>query len=157
MDQRKKQRWVIALFFCLAGILTASWSSRIPDVQHKLQLDNAALGVVLFGLPAGLVAGMLLAARFVAHYGVKRIMLLAALAGSVVLVLTSLVNSAVQLMAALFLMGANRTFFNLSINTGAVELQKQYERPILSSFHGIWSLACFVAAAIGTAMIVQNI
>lgn len=155
--QRRRQRWVIALFFFLAGLLTASWSSRIPEIQHKLRLDNAALGMVLFGIPLGLVIGLLLAGRLVAHHGAKRMMLMAAITGSVVLVSTTLATTAWQLMIALFFMGMTRTLFNLSINTGAIELQKQYTRPILSSFHGVWSLACFVAAAFGTLMIVQNV
>jgi len=148
---------VVALFFFLAGCLTASWSSRIPEIQHKLQLDNAAFGVVLFGIPAGLTIGLLLAGRLVAHYGARSVMFIAAITGSVVLVLTSYAVTAWQLMVALFFMGMTRTFFNLSINTGAVELQKEYTRPILSTFHGIWSMACFLAAAFGTLMIIQNV
>ena len=56
--ERKKQRWFITVFFFISGILSASWSSRIPDIQQKLQLSNAALGTVLFALPAGLVVGL---------------------------------------------------------------------------------------------------
>ena len=155
--QRRKQRWLIALFFLLAGLLTASWASRIPEIQSKLRLNNAAWGTVLFGIPAGQVVGMLLAGRLVAHYGAKRMMMVAAVTGSATLVLTSFSVTSWQLVAVLFLLGTTRTLINLAMNTGAVELQKQYERPILSSFHGVWSLACFVAAAVGTWMIVQNI
>jgi fucose permease len=154
---RRKQRWVIGLFFFLAGILVASWSSRIPDVQQKLQLDNASLGRVLFFLPAGLVIGLFFAGRWVAHYGVKRIMLITALLACLALVFAALASSSFALMAALFLIGAVRTTFNLSMNTAAVDLQKQYDQPIVARFHGIWSVACFVAAAIGTTMIINNV
>jgi hypothetical protein len=54
---REKQRWVTGVFFFLAGILAATWSSRIPDVQHKLALNDAAWGTVLVAMPIGLVAG----------------------------------------------------------------------------------------------------
>jgi predicted MFS family arabinose efflux permease len=36
-------------------------------------------------------------------------------------------------------------------------VQKLYERPIISTFHGIWSLACLLAAGIGTIMIAAGI
>jgi len=101
--------------------------------------------------------GLLFAGKLVAHYGTRTIMLTTAIIASVALILTGLAASAGQLMAALFLVGAARTTFNLSLNTGAVELQKQYNRPILSSFHGIWSLACFVGAAFGTLMIIRGL
>jgi MFS family permease len=36
-------------------------------------------------------------------------------------------------------------------------VQKLYERPIVSTFHGVWSGACFLAAGIGTVMIINNV
>jgi hypothetical protein len=48
---REKERWITAIFFGLSGILSATWSSRIPDIQQKLGLNNTAWGAVLFALP----------------------------------------------------------------------------------------------------------
>jgi fucose permease len=154
---KQKQWWVVALFFILAGILTATWSSRIPDVQQKLRLDNAALGRVLFFLPVGLMVGLLFAGRLVAAFGIKRIMLAAAVLACCALLFAGWASTSYALMTALFFIGVCRTTFNLSINTAAVELQKQYDKPIISTFHGLWSLACLVAAGIGTAMIIQPV
>jgi hypothetical protein len=55
MNLRSKQRWSVAGFFFLSGILTATWNARIPDVQQNLLLNNAQWGTVLVALPAGLV------------------------------------------------------------------------------------------------------
>jgi predicted MFS family arabinose efflux permease len=41
----------------------------------------------------------------------------------------------------------------VSVNTQAVGVEKMYGRSIMASFHGIWSLAGFSGAAIGTIMI----
>ena len=146
---RRKQRWLLTTFFLLSGLLTASFSSRIPDIQHKLQLDNRALGYVLFAIPVGLITGLLLAGRIVARYGTRNVMRAGCILLAVVLTGIGLSPSPLFLVLTLFLFGASRTIFNLSINTGAVDLQKQYDRPIVSRFHGIWSLACLVAAGIG--------
>lgn len=145
------------VFFFLSGLITATWASRIPDIQQKLSLNNRELGNVLFAIPVGLVAGLLLAGRLVARYGTRRIMLLGCLLLAVVLTLIALSGMTWQLVLSLFLLGFFRTVFNLSINTGAVDLQKQYKQPIVSSFHGIWSLACLVAAGLGTLMIVNSV
>ena len=155
--QRKKQRWLLTAFFLLSGLLTASFSSRIPDLQHKLQLDNRSLGYVLFAIPVGLVTGLAIAGRLVARYGTRNVMRAGCILLAVVLSGIALASNIVLLVMALFLFGMCRTIFNLSINTGAVELQKKYETPIVSRFHGIWSLACLAAAGIGTLLIVQNI
>lgn len=155
--KRRRQRWILTAFFLLSGLITASWSSRIPDIQHKLQLDNRSLGTVLFAVPAGLVIGMLLAGRLVARWGTRPVMRTGCIVLAIVLTGIAFTTTTLQLMAVLFLLGLTRTIFNLSINTGAVELQKSYEQPIVSRFHGIWSLACLLAAGIGTWMIVQDI
>jgi fucose permease len=42
---------------------------------------------------------------------------------------------------------------NISINTQGVSAERLYGRPILSSFHGVWSLAGFTGALTGLAMI----
>jgi len=60
-------------------------------------------------------------------------------------------------MIILFLLGIARTIFNLSANTGAIEVQSLYERPIIAGFHGVWSMACFVAGGIGQLMISNNV
>lgn len=39
---------------------------------------------------------------------------------------------------------------NISINTQALELEKLYNRTIISSFHGMWSVAGLAAASLGT-------
>ncbi len=55
LPQRRIHRIAVSSFFFLAGICFASWASRIPDIQAKLQLNSAALGGVLLCLPVGLL------------------------------------------------------------------------------------------------------
>lgn len=156
-DQRKQRRYITAVFFFLAGIIGATWSSRIPDVQQKLGLNNAALGLVLFALPAGLVLGLLLSGWLVARFGTQKIMVISCIISAFLLCLLGLANLRGQLMVVLFFVGFTRTVMNIAINTNAVEVQRLYEKPIISTFHGIWSVACLIAAVIGTVMILFNV
>ena len=50
----------MSIFFFIAGLTFATWASRIPDIQEKLHLSEAGLGSVLFALPVGLMASLLL-------------------------------------------------------------------------------------------------
>jgi MFS family permease len=151
---REKQRWVTGVFFFLAGILAATWSSRIPDVQHKLALNDAAWGTVLVAMPIGLVAGMLVSSWLVTRFGPKKITIVSCFTACLVLALLGWTNHRIQLMVALFFVGFVRTILNISVNTTSVEVQLLYQKPIISTFHGVWSLACFIAAGIGTLMII---
>ncbi|MGV3657691.1 MAG: MFS transporter, partial [Chitinophagaceae bacterium] len=157
ISNRKKNRWITALYFILSGIITASWSSRIPDVQQKLGLDDAAWGSVLFLLPVGLVTGLLLSSWLVARFGTTAIMIGGCLISCLLLTLLGIAGGQLQLMVTLFFFGAVRTILNMGVNTRSVEVQRLYNKPIVSTFHGLWSAACFLAAAIGTLMIVYNI
>jgi fucose permease len=153
----KKGRRMTAVFFILSGLIAATWASRIPDIQKKMELGNAAWGTVLFVSPAGLVCGLLVASWMTAHYGIKKILLASTIISSLLLVLAGFSNEQLQLMIVLFLMGFTRTILNISANTLSIEVQQQFAKPIISTFHGLWSLACFIAASVGTGMIVLNI
>ena len=155
--QRKQKRWITTVFFFLAGILSATWSSRIPDVQQKMKLNDAAWGTVLVALPIGLVTGLLVSSWLVARFGTQKIMVVGSILSSLLLILLGIAGVRFQLMVVLFFVGFTRTIFNIAVNTNSVELQQNYEKPIISTFHGIWSLACFAAAGIGTLMLILNI
>ncbi len=42
---------------------------------------------------------------------------------------------------------------NISMNTQAVATETLYDKPIMASFHGLWSMAGFTGAAVGTLMV----
>jgi MFS family permease len=68
-----------------------------------------------------------------------------------------LTNSVWQLVVVVFLFGMTGNLCNISINTQAVGVEAVYKRSIMATFHGLWSLAGFCGAAIGTFMISRNI
>jgi len=150
---RRANRIAVSVFFFIAGLSFASWASRIPDIKLKLHLNEGALGSVLFALPVGLMISLPLSGFLVTRFGSKKVVTLAALLYPVVLVLLGLVTSVWQLAGALFLFGVSANMFNISVNTQAVGVEVKYGRSIMASFHGLWSLAGFSGAAIGTLMV----
>lgn len=148
--QRRLPRIAVSSFFFLAGICFASWASRIPDIQTKLHLNSAALGGVLLCLPVGLLTSLPIAGFLVAKYGSRIIVMLAAVLYATTLPMLGLASSVTQLMITLFVFGFGGNMLNISINTQAVGTEGLYQKPIMASFHGIWSTAGFTGAAIGT-------
>ncbi len=147
------RRVAVSVFFFIAGFTFASWASRIPHIQAKLGLSEVMLGSVLFALPIGLMVSLIMAGSIITKQGSKRVMVFAACMYSVVLVLLGFASSVWQLAGALFLFGVAANLFNISVNTQAVGVEKLYGRSIMASFHGIWSLAGFAGAAVGTLMV----
>jgi MFS family permease len=153
----RAHRLAVAAFFFIVGLSFASWASRIPDIKSKMQLNDAALGGILFALPIGSMVCLPFAGWVVAKYGSRKIVTIAAACYPLVLVMIGLCNSVWQLVPVVFAFGFLGNLCNISINTQAVGVEALYKRSIMASFHGVWSLAGFFGAAIGTFMISQNI
>jgi MFS family permease len=153
LPQRRLHRIAVSSFFFVAGICFASWASRIPDIQTKLQLNSAALGGVLLCLPVGLLTSLPIAGFLVAKYGSRIIVMSSAILYSCTLPMLGYAGSVSQLMITLFAFGFGGNMMNISVNTQAVATEGLYHKPIMASFHGVWSMAGFTGAAIGTAMV----
>ncbi|MBO9202719.1 MULTISPECIES: MFS transporter [Niastella] len=150
---KRAARLSIGAFFFIAGLCFASWASRIPDIKQHLQLSDGGLGAVLFALPVGLMVSLPFSGWLVHHFGSRKMVLLAAILYPLILCNIGLVQETWQLVVALFAFGLMGNLFNISVNTQAVSLEVLYGRSIMASFHGIWSLAGFTGASIGTLMI----
>lgn len=154
---RKAHRLAVAAFFFIAGLNFASWASRIPDVRLKLHLSDAALGGVLFALPVGSMVSLPFAGWLVARFGSKQVISIAAIAYPISLILIGWAGTIWQLVPMVFAFGLLGNLCNIAINTQAVGVEALYGRSIMASFHGIWSMAGFTGAAIGTFVVSNNI
>lgn len=84
-------------------------------------------------------------------------MLIGALAFNIILCLPGFTNSILQLMAVLFGFGASRNLMNISMNGQSVAVQSFYKKSIITTFHGVWSMAGFAGAGVGYLMVANNI
>lgn len=150
-------RTVVGVMFFLAGLCFASWASRIATVQQTLHLSDAALGAVLFSLPVGLMCSLPFSGWIITVIGSKRLLIISLIAYSFALISLSLAQNVVQLIGCLVCFGFASNSVNISVNTQAVATEVMYKKPIMASFHGLWSLAGFTGAGIGTFMIANGI
>ncbi len=149
----KTYRIAIAVFFFIAGLCFASWASRIPDIKHHLGLSDGQLGLILFAMPVGTMFALPFTGWIISKLGSRTILLFAAIFYPTTLVLIGLVQQPWHLALALFFFGCFGNFFNISVNTQAIAVEQMYGKTIMASFHGIWSLAGFSGAALGTLII----
>ena len=140
----------ISVFFFIAGITFASWASRIPDIQNKLQLSEAGLGGVLLALPVGQLISLPISGWLISRYGSRQLVIAAAILFPVTLILLAIAATIFQLVVALAVFGFWANLINIAMNTQAVGVETLYGRSIMASFHGLWSLAGFTGAAIGS-------
>jgi MFS family permease len=152
-DSRKYLRIAVAAFFFVQGLSFAAWASRIPDIKNMLHLTEGGLGTVLLALPIGLMASLPISGWMVTHYGSKKMVLIGAILYATTLVFIGFVTRTEQLVIALFAFGLWGNLTNIAVNTQAVAVEQVYGKSIMASFHGLWSLAGFVSAMIGSLFI----
>lgn len=148
----KRIRLAIFTFYFLQGLCFSSWASRIPDIKKTLGMDDASWGTILLMIPIGQICGMTLSGLLVSRLGSKRILPIALIGYVITLILIGLSQTEYTLILCLIIFGFFGNFCNISVNTQGVTLEAMYNKPIMASFHGGWSLAGLTGAAIGLAM-----
>lgn len=137
-----------ALFFFM-GLVFASWASRIPIFKEQFHLNEAQLGGILFMLPLGSFIALPFAGWSVDKFGSRFMGIASSIAYALTLCLLSLAPTPFMLSVVLFIFGFIGDTVNISMNTQALDVQKAYGKPILSSFHALWSLGALCGALTG--------
>jgi len=154
---KKVHRWAVSTIFFLQGLCFASWASRIPTIQQTLGLNESQLGAVLLAIPIGSMISLPVSGWLVAKFGSKKVVTLGVFLYSLTLVTLGMAQNTFQLISYLLLFGFGGNFLNIGVNTQAVGVESLYKKPIMGMFHGMWSLAGFSGAALGTLMIGEGI
>ncbi|MFM2369083.1 MAG: hypothetical protein RL619_1383 [Bacteroidota bacterium] len=146
-------RWAVSMFYFGMGLCFATWASRIPDIKTTLHLSESDLGTILFAVPLGQLIMMSFSGKLVTRFGSHRILPYSILMYAFSLTNLGLAQNAWQLGLGLFFFGIFANLTNISVNTQGVYTEGLFKRTIMSSFHGMWSLAGFTGALVGLGML----
>ncbi len=152
----RTRRLSISFLFFFFGFTFASWASRIPAIQQQLHLSDAGLGAVLLSMPVGSFLALPLSGYLSSKFGSRKVTIISTFIYSCLLAAIGFSNNSFQLTICLFLFGFAGNIVNIAINTQALALEKFYNKTIISSFHGMWSVAGLVAASLGTYFIAKS-
>lgn len=153
-----RYRIAVAVFFYTCGAIYASWAARIPTLKDHFNLSEASLGIVLFMLPLGSLIALPFAGWLIAHFGSKKMVVFTSLLYGFILLSLAFWPSIFLLSAALFVFGFFGDLVNISVNTQALLVQEAYAgKPIMSSFHGMWSLGALTGAFGGGLLMKQGL
>ncbi len=148
----RSSRLAVSAVFFAYGLTFASWASRIPSIQQHLAISDGTLGLVLFALPAGLFLCLPFSGWIINHFGSRKVVIISGLIYTSLLLFIGMAQNLTQLVTVLFVFGFFSNLLNIAVNTQAAGVETMYEKTIMASFHGMWSLAGFAGAAIGTVM-----
>ncbi len=142
-------RWAVAAIFFFNGFTIANWVVRIPDVSQALNLSTGTLGLVLLASAVGALVSMPMVGRLCVQFGSRRLTLLCSLGFAISTIFLALSPNVGLLVFTLFIWGASNAGLDVAMNTQGTTIEQGFERPILSSFHALWSVGSLLGAAIG--------
>lgn len=153
MQSLKYQRISLSTFFFLAGFSFSSWTSRIPTIKNALNLNEAELGSILFAMPVASMIGLPLSSWLVTKYETRIPLTIGFLLNALCLSFIGFADTPALLVVALVLYAFCTRVLNISLNTQAINLQKQYGRKINGGFHGLWSTGGIIGVGFTTLLV----
>jgi MFS family permease len=149
---RHRRRNALFLFFFVVGVSMASWITRTPAIRDSLQASIADMGMVLFGLSLGSMAGILAAGWMVARHGTRTVTglgMLGVVAGLATMAAGVATGQAPWVGAGLGLVGAGMGLSEIAINIDGAHVESLLGRPVLHALHGFFSLGASCGALLG--------
>jgi MFS family permease len=144
------------LLFLIAGFAAAAWASLVPFAKARTGLDEAALGLALLCLGAGSILGMPIAGALSTRYGCRIVLAVSSALLCATLPLLATMSSVPLLATTLFVFGVALGSTDCVVNVQAVIVERASGKPMMSGFHGFYSLGGIVGAAGTSALLTLN-
>ena len=135
------------LLFLLAGFSAAAWASLVPVAKAATGVNEGQLGLVLLCLGIGSLLAMPVSGVVSTRHGCRKVLMVCGVALCACLPLLASVQNVFTLAAALFFFGAMIGTFDCVMNIQAVIVERDNKRPLMSGFHGFYSLGGLLGAA----------
>lgn len=153
----QKQRIALSAYFLLSGICFSSWASRIPTLKTNYNLSEEELGNLLMIMPASAIIGIPLSGWLVAKFDTRTPLQIASVAFLISLFSLSWNLSIFGIAIALVIFSVALRIINIAINTQSLAIQEKFEKKIVGSFHGLWSIGGILGVLFSTVMLKYNI
>jgi fucose permease len=157
LTRREILGWRNAIFvmFALSGLSIATWVARLPAIRDALGLTTGNVGVLIFGMSAGSILGLVLSAWILGRFGPRR-----GMAVSIVLVAVGLIIvglgagvfvSAPVVFVGLAIFGYGNGSVDVMMNVEGAAVEKELGKTVLPLMHALFSGGTVLGAAIGAA------
>lgn len=144
----------IALFalFAVPGFAISSWVTRTPAIRDLLDASISEMGLILLGLSAGSMIGILASGPSVQRFGARPVMI-AGTTGVIIsmpIIGIGAATSSIPItVLGLLFFGFGMGGGEIAMNVEGADIEKTIGRPVLPALHGFFSLGTAVGATVG--------
>ena len=153
----KKEQISTRIIFFIAGFATAAWAALVPYVKLNTGANDATLGMLLLCFGGGALVAMPVTGALTAKFGCRKLMVVSTIAFSLLLPLLPSLSQISFLVVGLFLFGVFIGLTDCAMNVQAVIVEKSSDKPIMSGFHGFYSIGGIAGAGSMSAILLLGI
>lgn len=141
------QRIAVKTAFFINGFIFANWVSRLPRIQELYNADDGTIGFVLLASSIGAVGAMPFTGWVIIKNGSRRITLISAILYCVFVPIIPLAHDLSLLVVLYFFIGIVTGMLDVAMNAQAILVERNYKKPIMTSFHALFSIGMMIGAA----------
>jgi len=144
------------IIFFLAGFITATWAVMVPFARANTGVNEAQLGTLLLCLGVGALIAMPVTGWLTSRFGCRRVILVAI---ALIIISTpwlSVLSDPLLLALALLLFGVGIGVTDCAMNIQAILVEKQAAKPVMSGFHGMYSMGGIAGAGFMTLVLAMG-
>ncbi|SUC48482.1 UNVERIFIED_ORG: putative MFS family arabinose efflux permease [Pantoea allii] len=144
------------IIFFIAGFITAIWAVIVPFARGNTGVNEAQLGTLLLCLGVGALIAMPVTGWLTSRFGCRRVILVAV---TLVIISTpwlSVLSNPLLLALALLVFGVGIGVTDCAMNIQAILVEKQAAKPVMSSFHGMYSVGGIAGAGFMTLLLAMG-
>ncbi|WP_229715358.1 MFS transporter [Subtercola lobariae] len=129
--------------------------TRTPAIRDSVGANTAEMGIVLFGLSVGSMAGVVGSGRLVRRVSTRPVIMVGialVITGVLVIAVGSSAGAALIVFSGLVFVGIGSGLGEVALNIDAAALEKLLKRSVLPTLHGCYSLGTLVGAILGISL-----
>ena len=139
-----------AEFFVL-GLLFATWGVHVPIVKAHYGLGEQSLALAMLASGVGALVALAYAGRIVGRWGPRAVATTMGCVSCAAIACLEVSTHYIALLAVMLVFGSFGSLFDVSLSTEASEIERLSGRPLMSGFHGMFSMGGMAGAGLGSA------
>ena len=145
---KHKPGFTMGFLLGVSSLLLGIWVAALPAIKQRLGFTDGVLGLSLLLSPVGSLTGVILSSQLFSRIKVGKWLLAGPILQCLLFIAMVTVQHKIVFWIVLFTTGMVGFFNGVSINAVIDMIEKRYQKRIMSSCHGMYSLGGGISAGL---------